>query len=415
MLTGKNVLVGVTGGIAAYKAAELVSMLTREGAVVHVVMTAAATKFVAPLSFASLSGNPVAFELFGGGSGANIHIDLATHADLLVVAPATANFLAKAAGGLADDLLSTLLLAYVGPVLLCPAMNVNMYRHPVVQENLRRLARAGYHLMEPDEGRLACGTVGTGRLPEPARIVKQLDSLCSPPRDLAGYTVLVTAGATREPIDPVRFISNRSSGKMGFALAASALARGARVIVVSGAVEVAPPPGVQLVRVETAAQMRNAVLSFAPESDVVIKAAAVADYRPALMVDHKIKKVRDLTLDLVRNPDILQELGALKGKFILVGFAAETQNLLANAKDKLERKNLDLLVANDVSRTDSGFGADNNLVWLVYPDRPPVELPIMNKRLVAEAILDTVAGLLSSRSGTRSSLGPTGGPLIQRD
>ncbi|HUW64651.1 MAG TPA: bifunctional phosphopantothenoylcysteine decarboxylase/phosphopantothenate--cysteine ligase CoaBC [Spirochaetia bacterium] len=402
MLTGKTVLVGVTGGIAAYKAAELVSLLVKEGAAVKVVMTAAATRFVAALTFASLSGNPVACDLFGEapGQGAITHIDLAAGADLVVVAPATANFLAKAAAGLADDLLSTLLLASKGPVLLCPAMNVNMYHHPAVRENLQRLSRLGYHLMEPDVGLLACGTRGAGRLPAPARIVEKLLSLAAGRRDLAGYTVLVTAGATREPIDPVRFISNRSSGKMGFALAAAASARGARVILVSGAVEVAPPPGVQLVSVETARAMREAVLSFLAESDCIIKAAAVADYRPARAVDQKIKKGRDLTLELVQNPDILQELGALKGNRILVGFAAETENLLANARAKLARKNLDLLVANDVSRPDSGFGSDTNLVWLVFPAGPPRELPLMDKRLVAEHILDEVAGLLAGRGTT---------------
>ncbi|MDA8334622.1 MAG: bifunctional phosphopantothenoylcysteine decarboxylase/phosphopantothenate--cysteine ligase CoaBC [Peptococcaceae bacterium] len=403
MLTGKTVLVGVTGGIAAYKAAELVSLLVREGTVVRVVMTAAATRFVAPLTFASLSGNPVACDLFAPAAGVHAHIDLAAAADLVVVAPATADFLAKAAAGLADDLLTTLLLACTRPVLLCPAMNTNMYRHPAVRENLARLARLGYHLMEPDAGRLACGTVGPGRLPEPARIVEHLAALC-PRRDLAGYTVLVTAGATREPIDPVRFISNRSSGKMGFALARAALERGARVILVSGAAEVEPPPGVELVTVDTAEAMRSAVLSFAPECDLIVKAAAVADYRPARVADQKIKKDRERTLELVRNPDILQELGASKGNRVLVGFAAETENLLESARAKLTKKNLDLLVANDVSRADSGFGSDTNLVWLVFPEGPPQELPLMDKRLVAERILDEAAGILAGRRPTGSGL-----------
>jgi len=394
MLAGKTVLVGVTGGIAAYKAAELVSLLVKEGSAVRVVMTEAATRFVGPLTFASLSGHPVATGLWDGG---NTHIDLAENCDLAVVAPATADFLAKLSAGLAGDLLSTLLLACVRPVLLCPAMNVNMYRHPTVRENIARLARLGYHVLEPDAGRLACGAWGPGRLPEPARIVAELAALASATRDLAGYTLLVTAGATREPIDPVRFISNRSSGKMGYALAAAAAERGARVILVSGAAEVPPPPGVRLITVETAAAMRDQVLSFLPECDCVIKAAAVADYRPAAAGEHKIKKGRDLTLELVPNPDILQELGARKGNRILVGFAAETENLLSNAQAKLARKNLDLLVANDVSRADAGFGHDHNQVWLVWPGRPPRELPLLDKRLVAGHILDEVARLLAAR------------------
>jgi len=324
----------------------------------------------------------------------------------VVVAPATADFIARTAAGLAGDLLSTLLLACTRPVLLCPAMNTAMYRHPAVQENLARLVRLGYHLMEPQTGRLACGTHGPGRLPEPARIVERLSSLTGA-RDLTGYTVLVTAGATREPIDPVRYISNRSSGKMGFACAAAAAARGARVILVSGAAEVAAPDGVETVVVDTALAMRDKVLAFLPECDLVIKAAAVADYRPVRTAEQKIKKGGALSLELVPNPDILQELGARKGNRVLIGFAAETENLLVGAQAKLAKKNLDLVVANDVSQPDSGFGADTNRVWLVFPEGPPRELPLMDKRLVAEHILDVAAGLLSSR---RSSAGSPSGP-----
>jgi len=392
---------GVTGSIAAYKAAELASLLSKAGADVHVIMTASAQKFVAPATFATLTGNPVQTDLFAGtdglgGAGGPLlpHIELAK-ADLLVVAPATANILAKAAHGLADDLLSAALLAAPGPVLFCPAMNVHMYRNPATQANLAALKKYGHHVLEPGKGPLACGETGEGRLPEPPEIVAEIARLLGPAKDLQGLSVLVTAGGTREPIDPVRFLSNRSSGKMGYALAGAAAVRGADVTLVTAPTALAVPGGVKAVLVETAQQMFEAVLEHFPRADIVIKAAAVADYRPARTAAQKIKKEGEtLVIELVKNPDILLELGRLKkpGQ-VLVGFAAETENLLANARRKLEKKNVDLLVANDVTRPGAGFGADTNLVKLIYRDGRVVDLPLMKKTELAHRILDAALAL----------------------
>lgn len=401
MLKGKLITLGVTGSIAAYKAAELASLLSKAGADVHVIMTASAQKFVAPATFATLTGNPVQTDLFAGtdglgGAGGPLlpHIELAK-ADLLVVAPATANILAKAAHGLADDLLSAALLAAPGPVLFCPAMNVHMYRNPATQANLAALKKYGHHVLEPGKGPLACGETGEGRLPEPPEIVAEIARLLGPAKDLQGLSVLVTAGGTREPIDPVRFLSNRSSGKMGYALAGAAAARGADVTLVTAPTALAVPGGVKAVLVETAQQMFEAVLEHFPRADIVIKAAAVADYRPARTAAQKIKKEGEtLVIELVKNPDILLELGRLKkpGQ-VLVGFAAETENLLANARRKLEEKNVDLLVANDVIRPGAGFGADTNLVKLIYRDGRVVDLPLMKKTELAHRILDAALAL----------------------
>lgn len=401
MFKGKTITLGVTGSIAAYKAAELASLLSKAGADVHVIMTAGARKFVAPATFAALTGNPVQMDLFAGtgspgGTGGPLlpHIELAK-ADLLVVAPATANILAKAAHGLADDLLSAAILAAPGPVLFCPAMNVHMYRNPATQANLTALKKYGHHVLEPGKGPLACGETGEGRLPEPPEIVAEIARLLSPAKDLQGLAVLVTAGGTREPIDPVRFLSNRSSGKMGYALAAAAAARGADVTLVTAPTALPVPAGVKAVLVETAQQMFEAVREHFPRADVVIKAAAVADYRPARPAEQKIKKEGEtLVIELVKNPDILLELGRLKkpGQ-VLVGFAAETENLLANARRKLAEKNVDLLVANDVTRPGAGFGADTNLVKLIYRDGRVVDLPLMKKTELADRILNAALSL----------------------
>ena len=405
MFKGKTITLGVTGSIAAYKAAEVASLLNKAGADVHVIMTACAQKFVAPATFATLTGNPVHTDLFAGtdnpggpgGPGGLLlpHIELArTH--LLVVAPATANILAKAAHGLADDLLSAAILAAPGPVLFCPAMNVHMYRNPATRANLAALKKYGHHVLEPGTGALACGETGEGRLPEPPEIVAEIARLLGgPAKDLQGLSVLITAGGTREPLDPVRFLSNRSSGQMGYALAAAAAARGADVTLVTAPTALAVPGGVRAVLVETAQQMFEAVLEHFPRADIVIKAAAVADYRPARTAEQKIKKEGEtLVIELVKNPDILLELGRRKkpGQ-VLVGFAAETENLLANARRKLAEKNVDLLVANDVTRPGAGFGADTNLVKLIYRDGRAVDLPLLKKTELASHILDAALGV----------------------
>lgn len=393
MLAGKTITVGVTGGIAAYKVAELVSSLVKAGADIHVAMTPSACEFITPLTFEVLTGNPVHRELFRTDSeGGVLHIDLAQRADLLVIAPATANIIGKAASGLADDLVSTLVLAASCPVLFCPAMNVVMYDNPMVQRNMISLKGYGCHFVDPGEGRLACGTVGKGRLAEREIIIHSITKLLTP-QDLAGLTVLVTAGPSREPLDPVRYLSNRSSGKMGYALARAAVQRGAGVILVSGPTALAPPPGVEFISVETAGQMYDAVLNNFPRADVVIKAAAVADYRPVDTSNKKIKKQgRELSLELTENPDILAELGRRKeGKKLLIGFAAETNDVRKYALDKLHRKNLDLLVANDVTIPGAGFDCNTNLVRLFDTRGEEETLPLMDKNKVAHRILDWVA------------------------
>ena len=394
MLTGKSITLGITGGIAAYKGADIASRLVKEGAGVKVILTRSARNFIGEATLEAISGGPVYTEMFGGNEGWQIpHIKLAGEADLILVAPATANIIAKAAHGLADDLLSTALLAATCPVVICPAMNVHMYNNKVVQANLSRLEQLGYHLVEPDTGRLACGTQGRGRLPDPAAIVARVAAVIAGggSRDLAGLTVLVTAGATREAIDPVRYVSNRSSGKMGYAIAAAALSRGARVILISGRTSLSPPQGTLLIQVESAREMYRAVMDHYPTVDVVIKAAAVADYRPVQVAGQKIKKTGSkLTLEMEKNADILLELGQLKQRQILVGFAAETEDLINNAREKVAKKNLDLIVANDVTVTGAGFGSDTNLVKLIYPDGRVIALDMMNKLVLGHRILDQV-------------------------
>lgn len=399
MLAGKRITVGVTGGIAAYKAAELVSFLVKAGSDVHVVMTSSACEFVTPLTFEVLTGNQVHTELFSTGSeGGVLHIDLAQKSDLLLVVPATANILGKAANGIADDMVSTIIMAASCPILFCPAMNVVMYNNPVVQRNIEQLKGFGYHFVEPGEGRLACGTSGKGRLADIDSIVHSIKKSLTP-QDMAGLEVLITAGPTREPLDPVRYLTNRSSGKMGYALARSTAQRGGKVTLVSGPTSLTPPSGVEFIPVETARQMFDAVMKHYQQSQVIIKSAAVADYRPINVSDHKIKKDgQGMTIEMAQNPDILAELGRRKGSDqLLVGFAAETNDLEQYALSKLRRKNADLLVANDVSQPGVGFDYDTNRVRIFGANGEVEELPLMDKNLVAHRILDRVVKLLKCR------------------
>jgi phosphopantothenoylcysteine decarboxylase/phosphopantothenate--cysteine ligase len=394
MIRGRKVILGISGGIAAYKAAELLRLMVKEGAEVWTVMTRSATEFVAPLTFHALSGHPVRVGLFGAGqTGAIEHIELADRADLAVVAPATANVIAKMAHGIADDMLTTTLLAVRCPVVVCPAMNVNMYAHPAVQGNLDILRKRGVGVVEPDEGGLACGWEGKGRLADPERILEALREALTP-HDMEGEHVLVTAGPTWEALDPVRFISNRSSGKMGFALARVARRRGAQVTLVSGPTHLQPPYGVSFVPVTSAQEMYGAVMGKLEHATVVLKAAAVSDFRPARSEEEKIKKkgTELLSLSLERTPDILSAVGERKGGRIVVGFAAETRDLLRYAQEKLRQKNLDMIVANDVMRPGAGFQVDTNLVTLLHRDGTVEELPQMSKEEVAVAVLDRVVG-----------------------
>jgi phosphopantothenoylcysteine decarboxylase / phosphopantothenate---cysteine ligase len=389
------VVLGVTGCIGAYKACEVLRELQRRGADVRVVMTAAATRFVSPMTFEALSRHPVFHDQWAPGANGDIrHISLADEADLLLVAPATADILGKFARGIADDALSTLYLATRAPVLVAPAMNVNMLEHPAVQENVATLRARGVGVVEPGSGYLACGWLGKGRLAEVEEIVDAAFAVLARRRDLEGETVLVTAGPTLEDIDPVRFVSNRSSGKMGYRLAEAARDRGAKVTLVSGPTSLEAPHGVEVVSVRSAEEMRRAVAERVGPATVVIAAAAVSDYRPAAASPSKIKKGDGpMRLDLVRTPDILQGLGEAKGARVLVGFAAETEDLVANARRKLEAKNLDLVVANDVTAEGAGFGADTNSVVLLRRDGARVDVPVASKREVAERILDEVRAL----------------------
>ncbi|MGE5371861.1 MAG: bifunctional phosphopantothenoylcysteine decarboxylase/phosphopantothenate--cysteine ligase CoaBC [Solirubrobacterales bacterium] len=395
-MPGKHTIgIGITGGIAAYKVTDLVSRLTKEGNDVHVVMTQNATKIIPPLPLRTLSGNPVLTDTFEETSRWKVqHIGFAEAIDILVIVPATANIIAKMAHGIADDLLSTEVLATKAPILVCPAMNTNMFENPVTQENIEILRRRGMYILEPAEGELACGVKGKGRLPEIETVYQSVMEILAPVQDLAGKTVLITAGATCEDIDPVRFITNRSTGKMGYALAEQALRRGARVILVTGA-GLSEPGGATVVPVRSALEMYEASMRYFPESDIVIGAAAVADYRPQAYSDQKVKKSDDdLVIRLVRNPDILKEMGQQKGNRILIGFAAETQDLIQNGKAKLASKNLDLLIANDVTEDGAGFGADTNIVTLLSPGGETKQYQKMPKVEVAKIILDATAALV---------------------
>ena len=395
MLKGKKIVLGVTGGIAIYKVVDLVSKLRKQGAEVRVVMTEHAAKFVSPLLFAEISGHKCAVSMWDGRDEFNVeHIALANWGDLLLVAPATANILAKMACGLADDLLSTVVLAAPCPKIVCPAMNTGMYENVATQENLKVLAGRGIAVMEPASGELACGTTGAGRLPEVPEIIAYLERfLAQREGDMRGLKVMVTAAGTREPIDPVRFVGNRSSGKMGYSIARQALLRGADVTLITGPSALTPPPYAKVVRVETTKQMLDACLAVYPETDIVIKAAAVADFKPRSVADQKIKKIHPedgMTIVMDQNPDILKTLGGMKKQQFLVGFAAETQNLLENAANKVKKKNLDMIVANDVSLKGAGFNTDTNIVKFLYLDGTVEALEILSKDEVASILLDRV-------------------------
>ncbi len=400
-----RVILGVGGGIAAYKSAELVRQLQQRGHEVQVVMTRAAREFVQPLTFAALSGQKVITGLFSQESASETlasaveHIGVAQKHQALIVAPATADLLAKFATGQADDFLTTLHLAFTGPVILAPAMNTVMWEHPATQSNLATLRRRGCFVIEPDEGWLACGTVGAGRLPDPARIAAEFDSVAEQKKDLAGESVLVTAGPTQEALDPVRYISNRSSGKMGFAIAEAAARRGAHVVLISGPVSLAPPANLEVVRIKTAQEMRKAVLEKLEQSTIIVKSAAVADFYLAKVPLQKLKKTGTrLSLELDPTPDILAEVGQRKGDRLLIGFAAETENLLSEARRKMTAKNCDMLVANLVNRDGLGFESDLNEVDIITRSGATVHAGPGEKRVIAERILDQIALLRLSLS-----------------
>ena len=401
MLNGKKIALGVTGGIAVYKAVDLVSRLRKQGAEVRVIMTEHAQQFVTPLTFKEISGNKVAVSMWDSNQEFNVeHIALANWADAFVVAPATANILAKMANGIADDLLSTTLLAAQAPIIVCPAMNTGMYQNSITQENIEKLQKHGVTVMPPAVGYLACGVTGPGRLPEPQQIVEFIDAFfAKKDGDMVGMKVLVTAAGTREPIDPVRFVGNRSSGKMGYAIAQAAAQRGAEVLLVTGPSALEIPPNVNGVKVESTNEMLEACMEAYEKMDVVIKAAAVADYRPRDVADQKIKKKTDdaLTVVMDKNPDILKELGARKAHQVLVGFAAETQNLLENAREKIVKKNLDMIVANDVTAAGAGFNSDTNIVKFLFPNGEVRSLEQMAKTQVANILLDTVMELKAKK------------------
>ena len=392
----KTILIGISGGIAAYKVAELVSRLKKKGYQVEVIMTESARQLVAPLTFSTLSGRPVRTEMFHEIVTEHVeveHISMADRADLMVIVPATANIIGKAANGIADDLLSTVIMAASCPVMYFPAMNTRMWEHPVLQENITKLRSLGYEVIDPDSGFLACGTSGKGRLGSidsiEAKILETLEK--QDKQTLAGKTVLVSAGPTREPVDPVRYLTNRSSGKMGYAIAAAASKRGAEVVLVSGPVSLPVPAGVKRISVETALEMQAAMAEQMDQADIVIMAAAVADYRVAKPATEKIKKDdEEMSLNLVKNPDILSALGARKGQRIVVGFAAETNDLKANALSKLKKKNLNMIVANDVTQAGAGFDADTNIAVIYRDNGSSREIPLTSKEALAEIILDEI-------------------------
>jgi phosphopantothenoylcysteine decarboxylase/phosphopantothenate--cysteine ligase len=393
-----KIALGVSGGIAAYKAAELVRLLQDRGVRVQVIMTRAAQEFIRPLTFAALSGEKVITDLFGEGAqepnieSAVEHIAVAQSIDALVVAPATADVIGKFAGGLADDFLSTLFLATTAPVVVAPAMNVNMWENAATQENIGKLRARGIRVVEPDSGYLACGMIGAGRLAANETIVRAVLEALGAAQDLAGETVLITAGPTREPIDPVRFIGNRSSGRMGYALAEAALRRGAKVILISGPTALNPPSAAEIVQVQTAREMRDAVLANLERSTIIIKAAAVADFTVRQVANQKIKRTGAITLELEPTADILKEIAARKGSRMVIGFAAETQNALENARKKLQSKSLDAIVVNDVSKAGIGFDSERNAVTILTTT-DEITVPETSKWEVAHRVLDIVAKL----------------------
>jgi phosphopantothenoylcysteine decarboxylase/phosphopantothenate--cysteine ligase len=392
-MRGKRIVLGISGGIAAYKAATLASQLTQRGADVRVIMTESATRFIQPLTLQILSRNHVAVDLFDEKDPEVVmHIDLADHADLVIIAPATANLIGKLANGIADDMLTTTLLATQAPIVLAPAMNVHMYENPVVQENLQRLRELGMIILEPASGQLACGYVGKGRMMEPEEILSWVEQFFAKPAPLAGKKFLITAGPTIEPIDPVRYISNHSSGKMGFAIAEAAKEAGAEVILVAGPVSLPTPVGVQRIDVKTAMEMYQVVMEHLPEADVIVKTAAVADYRPKIVAEQKIKKTADeFTIVLEKNPDIAYEVGRKKRiDQLLVGFAAETNNVEEYAKQKLEQKGMDLIVANNVAIEGAGFGTDTNIVTVYDRNGVVKSLPKMSKKQIAKYLIQVI-------------------------
>ena len=398
-MRGKHIIVAVSAGIAAYKAIEVVSRLHKKGAEVKVVMTQNATHIASPLTFGEISGHPVALDMFEQVHQWDVeHIALATWADAYVVVPATANVIGKIYAGIADDMLTTTIMATTAPKYLCPAMNTEMYNNPITQRNLEGLRSLGYHIMEPAEGWLACGITGVGRLPEPEAIVEWLESKMCSTNELEGTTILVTAGGTQESIDPVRYIGNRSSGKMGYAIAEQAARMGAKVILVSAPTSLPVPNGVDFVSVDSAVSMQEAVEARFNDVNVVIMAAAVSDFRVLHKAEQKIKKMESMTIELVKNPDILQGLGSKKSHQILVGFAAETEHVIKYGQDKVAKKNLDMLVANDVSKSNAGFNVDTNEGYFLYPDKEPKEMPNMKKSDLARHILREVIDLVANRA-----------------
>lgn len=402
MLNGKKILLCVTGGIAVFKAAALTSKLTQLNATVKVIMSRSAKEFVTPLTFQALSKQPVYDDTFDEKDPSKIaHIDLADWADIVIIAPASANMIGKLANGIADDMISTTLLAVTkAHIFIAPAMNVNMYHHPAVQKNMATLKSFGYHFIEPNEGYLACGYVGKGRLAEPEEIINSISEFLKQPEKqiLAGKHLLVTAGPTQEPVDPVRYFTNHSSGKMGYAIAEAAANLGARVTLISGPTQLASPKNVERINVMTAQEMYEAVMKYFPTSDIVIKSAAVADYRPKHVFTGKMKKKPgDMTIELERTIDILATLGEKKGEQFLVGFAAETDHVEQYAKDKLERKKLDMIVANNVSEQGAGFQGDTNKVIIIDREGTKIELPLMSKKEVAYQLLLEIAKRLERR------------------
>lgn len=398
-MRGKHIIVAVSAGIAAYKAIEVVSRLRKKGAEVKVVMTQNATHIASPLTFGEISGHPVALDMFEQVHQWDVeHIALATWADAYVVVPATANVIGKIYAGIADDMLTTTIMATTAPKYLCPAMNTEMYNNPITQRNLEGLRSLGYHIMDPAEGWLACGITGVGRLPEPEAIVDWLEAKMCSTNELEGTTILVTAGGTQESIDPVRYIGNRSSGKMGYAIAEQAARMGAKVILVSAPTSLPIPSGVDFISVDSAVSMQEAVEARYNDVNVVIMAAAVSDFRVLHKAEQKIKKMESMTIELVKNPDILQGLGTKKSHQILVGFAAETEHVIKYGQDKVAKKNLDMLVANDVSKSNAGFNVDTNEGYFLYPDKEPKEMPNMKKSDLARHILREVIDLVANKA-----------------
>ena len=398
MLKDKTVVIGVSGGIAVYKTLDVISRLRKLGVNVNVIMTKSATEFVTPLSFQSLSQNYVVCDMYEDPKTWDVeHISLAKRADVFLIAPATANVIGKIANGIADDMLTTTVMATKAKVLIAPAMNTNMYENPILQRNINTLKELGYNFVEPESGRLACGDTGKGKLASPETIVDEVVKLLSKDQDLKGKSIIVTAGPTVESIDPMRYITNRSTGKMGYSIAKEAIERGADVTLITGPTNLTPPQNLKkLVKIESAKDMYEAVLENLDENDVVIKSAAVADYKPKNYSNKKIKKSDDdLVIELDRNKDIAQEIGKIKNNKILVGFAAETNDLIENASLKIKKKNLDFIVANDLTKEGAGFGVDTNIVKIIDKEGNITEYPKMKKEEVANIILDKIKELLS--------------------